>query len=321
MREQFYNCFNHRPTNNDDSQNAKSAFESSKMGCIEITSPFTFEVFDKCCADTLQIKTTKLTLKTEVPIRKIALKPSNHGIPKKTLIGKPIHCSHQSYCAYKGSENCLLTIDAFGCDNQLLPNATFAKMTPDALKEIIKTEGYKIVKEKGFLRALMNCGLSEPIICRVITPFLPEGKALKQFLLSPKKKVPYPVNEHALEQFIKTNGYEVVKTRGICAAARASKLSRVTVRRIMAEHPPQEPYIRTNWARRKTGEHSNKRRLSSHIRPKTLERFIKGNGYEIAKTQGMGAAASACGLNICSVAKILHHFSTMVNEQPIKKVT
>ena len=204
-------------------------------------------------------------------------------------------------------KECLLNNENFYCDNNRLPNTTFAKMNPEALSALIKSDGYKIVAKKGFLLSAHACGLSWGTIEQIVEPYLPKGKMRAYFLSkNPKKVFGYPVSHHVLEQFIKANGYEIVKTQGICAAARASELSRVTVRKIMSQHPPKEPYIRTNWAHRKTGEHNNKRRLSAPIRPKTLERFIKGNGYEIAKIQGMGAAASACGLNICSVAKILN---------------
>ncbi len=283
---------------------------------MTVTSPFTADINEHCSTGDLKGKPIILTLKTTNPIRKRALIPPKHGVPKNTLTGKPIHCSNQTGCNFKGCNNCLLVIPSFVCDNKRLQTAKFSKMTPEMLETLIESEGCKVINKRGFCRALVNCGLSKAEIGRVINNYLQRGKSQKQLFRSHKKWGKRKVSNRALEKFIKGNGYDVVKTQGICAAAKASGLSRTTVRLIMKDHPPIEPYVRTNWARRKTGEHNNKQRLLSSIRKKTLEQFLKGNGYEIAKTQGMGAAASACGLHINSVAKILYHLSLMVSEQP-----
>lgn len=114
------------------------------------------------------------------------------------------------------------------------------------------------------------------------------------------------VRTETLVRFATANGYDIVVKQGICAAAKASGVSFGTVRSIIRQFPPKQPYIRTNFKKRKTGEHNNKKRLSAFIRPSTLKRFKDANGFEIAKTQGMTAAAAASGLHICSVSKILH---------------
>jgi len=313
--EHFYNCFNPRPPQNGNSANKPTPINSTG-NYATITSPFTVDIRELCNTGDLKVKPILLTQKTSDPIRNQALQPPRHGIPKNTLKGKPIHCSNQENCNFRGCTNCLLTIGAFACDNKRLPTATYAKMTPEMLETLIKSDGCKILKKHGFFRALINCGLTKAEIWGVVNRYLPKGKR-KQFFIKPKKRAKIPsVSQSALEQFTKANGYVLVKTQGVCAAAKTIGLNRSTVGRIMKEHPPKEPYIRTNWARRKTGEHSNKQRLSSSVRRETLEQFLKGNGYWIAKTQGMGAAASVCGLHINSIAKILYHFSMMLNEQP-----
>lgn len=311
LKIDYYNCFNLKPSN--------IIAKNSTVPYAEVTSPLTIDIRENCFADGLKGRFIMLTLKTALPIRKRAIKPPHNGVPKKTLEGKPVKCSLQTNCAFKMGKGCLLNLEAFECDRKRLPSATFAKMTPEMLEAFIKTESYEIINKKGFLRALFNCGLSKSTIVRIIVPWLPNEKAQKRFLKGATKKYLYPISQQALEKFINANGYEIVKTKGICVAARESKLNRVTVRRIMVEHPPKDAYTRTNWARRKTGEHTNKLRLLAPVRAKTLERFFKGNGYEIAMKHGKAVAASACGLDIASISKILHQLSMTKGKLSLNK--
>ena len=320
MNGRYCNCFNYKPSN-PTAEKSKQASESSTSAYAEVTSPFAIDIKEGCCVGKVQgeYMPIVLTLKTEVPITRRVVKPT-HGISHETVTGKPTQCSNQANCPFNTNKDCLLNIQEFGCDNKRLHAATFAKMKPETLEALIKSDGYGIVNKKRFLRSLYNLGLSWAIIWRTVDPYLPKGKTRAVFFSKRHKKLlETPVNKQFLEQFIRANGYEIVKTHGIVAASKTCGLTSHMVHKILVLHPPKEPYVRGNLVRRKTGEHDNKRRLSAPIKPKTLECFIKANGYEIAKKQGIGAAASACGLHRCTVAKIMNHLSKMVGEQTILK--
>jgi hypothetical protein len=119
-------------------------------------------------------------------------------------------------------------------------------------------------------------------------------------------KKEYSVSKQSLARFAAANGYEILNTQGLCAAATASGINRVTVRMLIRQFPPKKPFVRTNHAKFKTGEHTNKKRLAAPIRPSTLKRFTDANGFEIAKLKNMTTAAAASDLSIYTVSKILH---------------
>ncbi len=121
------------------------------------------------------------------------------------------------------------------------------------------------------------------------------------------------VKKGTLEQFIRAGGYDVLKVAGVGAAAKVSGLSRATVHQIIMQHPPTEPYVRTNWRRRRVATDPKKSPRdwkAIPIRPQTLERFIKKGGYEVFNEQGTLAAAKVSGLSYVTIIRLLGHFPT-----------
>lgn len=130
------------------------------------------------------------------------------------------------------------------------------------------------------------------------------------------------VKKATLEQFIKAGGYDVLKVAGVGAAAKVSGLSRATVHQIIVQHPPTQPFVRTNWYRRRAAAQPQKSPRdwkTIPIRPQTLDRFIQKGGYETTKEYGMVAASKVSGLSYVTAVRILGQFPT--KESAIEKAT
>jgi hypothetical protein len=103
-------------------------------------------------------------------------------------------------------------------------------MKPEALEDLIKADGYKIVNKKGFLASVSACGLPWGAVCRIIELYCPKDGNCKSICSKKKNPSKSRVSQKSLERFINANGYEIIKTEGICAAARTSGLSRHVVK-------------------------------------------------------------------------------------------
>ncbi len=273
---------------------------------MRVTSPFTIDIDVGCCVGRKQGKYAQMSLtwKTETPIVKNKV---GQGIE-----GTPVRCSIAQNCPYSKNEDCFLKKQhSFTWYPEKPYVLSFAKLTPEALERIIKNEGWKIVKKKGFLRSISTLGLSWATVCRVIEPYLPKGKERARFLATKKRLLEIPVRQNDLDQFVKANGYEIVRTQGISAGASASGLRRDTVRKIMVQHPPRIPFV-TDWQRKRIeGSLKPQKWWMPSVTKRSMARFINAHGYELAEAESAKAAAIASKLSPSTVGKILKHYPTL----------